>query len=124
MCTLGSLGSLWGAAVEGTRTWAAVPADLQPRLIEAAQRSPISFCIKSDAAAMERLTKKYGLKINTVTPQAEAQWVAALQKTFSGPAGKMYGRESFEMATRYRTSTPPRQVSWQPGGPGAAESYR
>jgi TRAP-type C4-dicarboxylate transport system substrate-binding protein len=102
MCTL-KLGPLWGAAVVSTRTWAAVPADLRPRLIEAAQKIADSLApdlIKSDAAAID-VMKKYGLKINTVPPQAEAQWAAVLQKTFSGLVGKMYDRESFEMATRY-----------------------
>jgi len=102
MSTL-KLGPLWGAAVVSTRTWAAVPADLQPRLIEAAQKIADSLApdlIKSDAAAID-VMKKYGLKINVVTPQAEAQWAAVLQKTFSGLVGKMYDRDSFETATRY-----------------------
>jgi TRAP-type transport system periplasmic protein len=102
MCTL-KLGPLWGAAVVSTRTWSAIPADLQPRLIEAAQKIADSLApelIKSDAAAID-VMKKYGLKINTITPQAEAQWAAVLQKTFSGLVGKLYDRESFEMATRY-----------------------
>jgi TRAP-type C4-dicarboxylate transport system substrate-binding protein len=102
MCTL-KLGPLWGAAVVSTRTWASVPADLRPRLIDAAQRIADSLApdlVKSDAAAID-VMKKYGLKINQVTPEAEAQWEAVLQKTFSGLVGKMYDRESFEMATRY-----------------------
>jgi TRAP-type transport system periplasmic protein len=102
MCTL-KLGPLWGAAVVSTRTWAAVPADLQPRLIEAAQKIADSLApelIKSDAAAID-VMKKYGLKINAVTPKAEAEWAAVLQKTFSGLVGKMYDRDSFEAATRY-----------------------
>jgi TRAP-type C4-dicarboxylate transport system substrate-binding protein len=102
MCTL-KLGPLWGAAVVSTRAWAAVPADLQPRLIDAAQKIADSLApdlIKSDAAAID-VMKKYGLKINVVTPQAEAEWTAVMQKTFSGLVGKMYDRESFEMATKY-----------------------
>ncbi len=102
MCTL-KLGPLWGAAVVSTRTWAAVPADLQPRLLEAAQKIADSLApdlIKSDAQAIE-VMKKYGLKINVVTPQAEAEWEAVLQKTFSGLVGTMYDRQSFDMASRY-----------------------
>ncbi len=42
--------------------------------------------------------KKYGLKITEVTPQAAAAWADLLQKTFSGLVGKMYDRDSFQMA--------------------------
>ena len=45
--------------------------------------------------------KRYGLKINEVPPQVEAEWAAPLQKTFSGLVGKMYDRDAFQLATKY-----------------------
>jgi TRAP-type C4-dicarboxylate transport system substrate-binding protein len=99
MCTL-KLGTLWGAIIVSTKTWTAIPADLQPKLIDAARKifeALLPEVMKADNAAIT-VMKKYGLKINTVTPQAEAAWAETLQKTFSGLIGTMYDRESFLMA--------------------------
>ena len=97
------LGPLWGAAVVSTKTWAEVPADMQPKLIEAARKvfdSLMPDLVKADGEAIA-VMQKYGLKINAVTPEAEAAWSAVLSKTFSGLVGKMYDRDSFLMAKKY-----------------------
>ena len=102
MCSL-KLGPLWGAAIVSTRTWAEVPADLQPKLIESAQKILDALApdlAKSDGEAIS-VMKRYGLKINVVPPQVEAEWAALLQKTFSGLVGKMYDRDAFQLATKY-----------------------
>jgi TRAP-type transport system periplasmic protein len=102
MSTL-KLGPLWGAVVVSERTWSGVPADLQPKLIEAAQRIADTLgpaLAKADDQAIE-IMKKYGLKINQVTPKAEAEWAALLDRTFPALIGKTYDKESFDLATQY-----------------------
>ncbi len=56
--------------------------------------------VKADSQAID-VMKKYGLKINQVTPEAELQWDDLLNKTFSGLVGKMYDRNSFELVSKY-----------------------
>ena len=85
------------------KTWSQIPADLQPRLLEAAQRITESLApdlAKADGQAIE-VMQKYGLKINQVPPQATASWAELLQKTFSGLVGRAYDKDSFDMVTRY-----------------------
>jgi TRAP-type C4-dicarboxylate transport system substrate-binding protein len=102
MSTL-KLGPLWGAAVVSTRTWDQVPADLQPRFIEAAQKIADTLApdlVEADGRAIG-VMQKYGLKINPVTTGAAREWVDVLQKTFAGLVGSFYDKESYDMATRY-----------------------
>ena len=97
------LGPLWGAAIVSTRTWAEVPSDLQPKLIDAAQRIFDGLApdlLKQDQDAIE-VMKRYGLKVNPVTPEASAQWESLLNRTFSGLIGKLYDRESFDTVKAY-----------------------
>ncbi|MGA2639808.1 MAG: TRAP transporter substrate-binding protein DctP [Spirochaetia bacterium] len=97
------LAPLWGAAVVSMKSWSQIPADLQPRLLDAAQRITDSLApdlAKADGQAID-VMQKYGLKINQVPPQAEASWEDLLQKTFAGLVGRSYDKTSFEMATQY-----------------------
>jgi TRAP-type C4-dicarboxylate transport system substrate-binding protein len=96
-------GPLWGATIISDRAWSKVPADLQPKLINAAQKITDSLApdlAKADDQAIE-IMKKYGLTINKVPPKAEAEWADLLDKTFSGLVGTTYDKQSFEMATKY-----------------------
>ena len=102
MCAM-KLAPLWGAAIVSMKTWSQIPADLQPRLLEAAQKINESLApdlAKADGQAIE-VMQKYGLKINQVPPQAAATWVELLQKTFAGLVGRSYDKESFDMVTQY-----------------------
>ena len=102
MCDL-KLAPLWGAEVVTTKTWAEVPEDLQPRLLEAAQRiadEMVPDITKADGQAIT-VMQKYGLKINPVPAAAAAEWASLLQKTFAGLVGKSYDKQSFDMATGY-----------------------
>ena len=102
MCTL-RLGPLWGATVVSTKTWNEIPADLQPKLIGAAQQIADSLkpdLLKADSQAIS-VMQKYGLKINTVPPQTEAAWAELLQKTFGGLIGKLYDKDTFQMVNGY-----------------------
>ncbi len=97
------LAPLWGAAIISSKTWAQVPTDLQPKLLEAAQRIADSLApdlLQADGNAIA-VMKRYGLKINEVTPQASTIWTDLLQKTFAPLVGRMYDRESFLMAKGY-----------------------
>ncbi|HTP59150.1 MAG TPA: TRAP transporter substrate-binding protein DctP [Spirochaetia bacterium] len=97
------LGPLWGATIISDKAWSKVPADLQPKLIEAAQKIADSLApdlVKADDQAIE-IMKKYGLTINKVPAKAEAEWADLLDKTFSGLVGSTYDKQSFEMATKY-----------------------
>jgi TRAP-type transport system periplasmic protein len=102
MCTL-KLGTLWGAIIVSEKTWAAIPVDLQPRLTTAAQEIfdvLLPDALTADTRALT-VMKRYGLKINTVTPQAETAWAEQLQKTFSGLVGTVYDREMLAKAAAY-----------------------
>ena len=97
------LAPLWGAAIVSMKSWSQIPADLQPRLLDAAQKVAQSLApdlAKADGQAID-VMKKYGLKINQVPPETVSAWVDLLQKTFSGLVGRAYDKTSFEMATGY-----------------------
>jgi TRAP-type C4-dicarboxylate transport system substrate-binding protein len=101
MCAM-RLAPLWGAAIVSMKTWSQIPADLQPRLLDAAQRVAESLApdlAKADGQAID-VMQKYGLKINQVPPQAAASWVELLQKTFAELVGRAYDKDSFDMATQ------------------------
>ncbi len=102
MSTL-KLAPLWGAVIITEKTWEQVPPDLQPKLLEAAQKVADSLAPELAKADEQAITimKKYGLKIDEVTPKAEAQWAAVLDKTFPSLIGTAYDRQSFEMARKY-----------------------
>jgi TRAP-type transport system periplasmic protein len=97
------LGPLWGAAIVSTRAWAEVPADLRPKLIEAAQRifdGLETELLHQDQSAID-VMKRYGLKINPVTPAATKEWQTLLDRTFSGLVGKLYDRDTFVMVKKF-----------------------
>ncbi|HVP17541.1 MAG TPA: TRAP transporter substrate-binding protein DctP [Spirochaetia bacterium] len=102
MSTL-KLGPIWGATIVSEKTWAEVPPDLQPKLIETAQKVTDTLApelAKADEQAIA-VMKKYGLTINTVTTKAETQWADLLDRTFTSLIGKSYDRPSFELARKY-----------------------
>lgn len=102
MCAM-KLAPLWGAGVVSMKSWSQVPADLQPRLLEAAQKiadEMVPDIVKADGQAIDVMLK-YGLKINPVPAPAAAAWADLLQKTFAGLVGRSYDKESFDMVTGY-----------------------
>ncbi len=97
------LGPLWGAMVVSLDSWSKVPADLQPKLIDAAQRVADSLgpgLAKADADAIA-VMKKYGLKINPVAPAAVELWQDFVSKGFDQLIGKSFDRESYDLAKQY-----------------------
>jgi TRAP-type C4-dicarboxylate transport system substrate-binding protein len=94
---------MYGAAVVSNQVWAKVPRDLQPKLIAAAQKAAdalVPQLVKADEDAMAVMTK-YGLKINPVPPEVEKDWEQFVAKGFEVLIGKMFDRESLEMARGY-----------------------
>ncbi|HET6451132.1 MAG TPA: TRAP transporter substrate-binding protein DctP [Spirochaetia bacterium] len=97
------LAPLWGAGVVSMKTWSQVPADLQPKLLDAAQKVADSLAPdlqKADSQAIDVMLK-YGLKISPVPAATATQWADLLQKTFAPLVGRTYDRQSFDMVTQY-----------------------
>jgi TRAP-type C4-dicarboxylate transport system substrate-binding protein len=97
------LGPLWGATLVTDKVWSEVPSDLRPKLMDAAQKIADSLApdlVKADDQAIG-VMKKYGLTIDKVDAQTEAEWADLLDRTFSGLVGTTYDKESFEMARKY-----------------------
>ena len=97
------LAPLWGATVVSMKSWSEVPADLQPKLIDAAQKiadSLLPDLLKADGQAIA-VMQKYGLKINETSTAARTAWTELLQKTFSPLVGKLYDKDAFELVVRY-----------------------
>jgi TRAP-type C4-dicarboxylate transport system substrate-binding protein len=102
MCGL-RLAPLWGAVVVSTRTWAEIPAELQPRLISSAQEITDSIAPQITNADSEAIgiMKKYGLTITEVPPAAEREWENIVDRGFTLLIGKSYDRASYETARKY-----------------------
>lgn len=101
MCDL-KLAPFWGAAVVSTRLWNQVPADLQPRLIEAAQRIANEMQPQiddADAQAVQEMMR-YGLTVTRVTPQAMKGWTDFITRGFSQLIGKTFDTESYQLAKK------------------------
>jgi TRAP-type C4-dicarboxylate transport system substrate-binding protein len=97
------LAPLWGATIVSMKTWAEIPAVLQPRLLEAAQSITDSMApdiVKGDAEAIA-IMLKYGLKIVQPTKPAEKEWEDIVHKGFSMMIGRSYDRQSYDMAREY-----------------------
>jgi TRAP-type transport system periplasmic protein len=97
------LAPMYGAAVVSNTVWAKVPRDLQPKLIAAAQKAAdalVPQLVKADEDAIA-VMKKYGLKINPVPPEVVKDWEQFVAKGFEVLIGKMFDRESLEMARGY-----------------------
>ena len=97
------LAPLWGAGVVSMKTWSQIPPDLQPQLLDAAQKVADSLAPdlqKADSQAISVMLK-YGLKNNEVPASAAADWKDLLQKTFAPLVGRAYDTKSFDMVTQY-----------------------
>jgi len=97
------LAPMYGAAVVSNQVWAKIPRDLQPKLAAAAQKAAdalVPQLVKADEDAIA-VMKKYGLKINPVPPEVVKDWEQFVAKGFEVLIGKMFDRESLEMARGY-----------------------
>lgn len=116
------LGPLVGAVIVSDRTWSEVPADLRPRLIEAARTIAGTLEPELENADQKAITvmKKYGLTVNTVSGKAKAEWTALLERTFTPLVGATYDKVSFDLARKYLAeylASHPRHTALLPAGP-------
>jgi TRAP-type C4-dicarboxylate transport system substrate-binding protein len=102
MCNL-KLAPFWGAAVVSTRLWNQVPADLQPRLLDVAQKIAAEIQPEIDATDAKAINEmiRYGLTISHVTPQALTGWVEFITRGFDQLIGKSFDNDSYLMAKKY-----------------------
>jgi TRAP-type C4-dicarboxylate transport system substrate-binding protein len=97
------LAPLWGAAVVSLKTWAQVPADLQPRLIQAARaitRELSPQIARGDSEAIA-VMEKYGLRLTNVDQKAREQWAKEVRNGFSMLIGTVFNRQSYDMVEEY-----------------------
>ncbi len=102
MCDM-KIAPLWGGVVVSMKSWSAIPADLQPRLLEAAQKIADSLqaeLLQADGQAIG-VMKKYGLKVREITPAQEAVWTDLFQRTFSSLIGRSYDRDTIDKVKAY-----------------------
>ena len=108
------LSPLWGAMVIPLRTWEAVPADLRPRLLEAAKRAADELApeiAKADEAAIG-VMKKYGLRVSDVPAAARVEWEEVVGRGLTLLEGTAYDRAAVAAARKiiaeYRAADPAR----------------
>jgi TRAP-type C4-dicarboxylate transport system substrate-binding protein len=102
MCAM-RLGPLWGATIVRADTWEKVPAEMRPRLTQAAQRIGDSIepdLLRLDGEAITQM-KSYGLTVNEVPPAARREWEDLMEKIYTPLVGRMYDRQSYELAVKY-----------------------
>ncbi len=94
---------LIGGVVITTRCWKKIPAELQPGLLEAAQRAGASMQEQIDSADEQAIAvmKKHGLTVNPTPDDAIEQWRAAAQKAFAAIAGKSFEVAAYEHVKKH-----------------------
>jgi TRAP-type transport system periplasmic protein len=97
------LAPMWGAIIVSVREWAQVPADLQPRLMEASMRigrEMVSDIAGSDQEALAVMTG-YGLAVSEAPKAARAEWQAVFDKGLSYVVGRSYDLASYQTVKKY-----------------------
>lgn len=94
---------LVGGVVVATRCWKKIPAELQPRLLEAARQAAASMQEEIDGADEQAIAvmKKHGLTINPTPDDAIEEWRSAAQKAFAAIAGKSFDVETYEQVKKH-----------------------
>ena len=97
---------LMGATVIRKDTWDRIPADLQPKLLEAAQRAGTKLQAEirkngeADVAAMK--TSKTGLVVVPVDAKTKELWRKTAESTYPKVRGTIVPAEAFDEALKYR----------------------
>ena len=97
---------LMGATVIRKETWDRIPADLQPKLVEAAQRAgtklqaEIRRSGEADVAAMK--SSKTALVVVPVDAKTKDLWRKTAESTYPSVRGTIVPAEAFDEALRYR----------------------
>jgi TRAP-type transport system periplasmic protein len=83
---------LFAGLVISTKSWEKIPADIRPRLLEAAQAVGDALrddTVKGDAEAIRVMTQ-YGLKLTPVPQAAVDEWSAFVDQGFARLVGKTF----------------------------------
>lgn len=94
---------LIGGIVISQKIWQKVPADLRQPFLDAAKRIGDELqeeIDRADARAVE-IMKQHGLTVHEVSPEAEAEWKAAVQDAFFSVIGKSFDVKSYELTKKY-----------------------
>jgi TRAP-type transport system periplasmic protein len=107
------LSPLWGALVVSARTWAEIPADLQPRLMESARKITADLAPQISRADAEAVAvmKKYGLKVNEVNAEARGEWQVVVETGFKMLVGTAFDPQAFKAAREYLEEYRSKQAS-------------
>ncbi len=97
------LGPLWGGLAVSMKVWNSIPADLQPKLMESAQKIADSLGAEVAKADHDAITvmQKYGLNITKMPEKQRIQWEQLVDKGFSMLLGKSFDRATFDLAKKY-----------------------
>ena len=105
-------GPLVGALVISKRAWERVPAELRPALSKAAVTAgdEVKSAGRSEAVeAVRVMREKWGLKVQAVTPEIEAEWRQAAEAAYPAIRGPIVPAEIFDEVQRllaqHRAST-------------------
>ncbi len=97
------LGPLWGGLAVSMKAWNSIPADLQPKLMESAQKIADSLGAEVKKADQDAIAvmQKYGLNITKMPEKQRIQWEQLVDKGFSMLLGKSFDRATFDLAKKY-----------------------
>ncbi len=92
-----------GGIVISDSTWKKIPADLRPKLLEAAARLEGELRKETDHLETQALEvmKKYGLAVEDTPPDAVRQWESLADKGFEFLVGKRIDRGVYEQIERH-----------------------
>jgi len=93
---------LVGAAVVRKQTWDRVPVELRDRLREIAKQTGLAVKAdgRAESAASVVAMKKRGLKVQSVTPEVEAEWRATIEKLQDHVRGGEVPADMYDEAQR------------------------
>jgi TRAP-type C4-dicarboxylate transport system substrate-binding protein len=102
----------WGAMVGGivvsNQAWDRIPADLQPQLLEAAERRSTLFqqTVRDlDAQAIE-VMEQYGLQVIDITAEEEALWRASIAPYMELLRGHLVPEDMYDRIIELRSQIP------------------
>lgn len=94
---------LIGAAVVRKKTWERIPAETRAQLLKIAEETGKQVTAAGRAESDQAVTAlvKRGVKVEKVTPEVEAEWVAVVDKVKDKIRGKVIPADMFDEAQKY-----------------------
>jgi TRAP-type C4-dicarboxylate transport system substrate-binding protein len=94
---------LIGGIIISQSAWNSIPADLQPRLLAAAETIGLDMqrdIARADSSAIVAM-QQHGLVVNPVPPAAVSKWKEATKNGFAKLIGVSFDRKSYESVLKY-----------------------